>query len=112
MTETSDIRFAVEGGVAFVTLSRPKALNALTLDMVRAYYPRLRAWNEDPAIRAVVISGEIDMLMDDTEVHMKAGDIMVQQGTNHAWVNNSDKVCRMAFVLIDADEPPAWKLGE
>ena len=58
MTETSDIRFAVEGGVAFVTLSRPKALNALTLDMIRAYYPRLKAWNEDPAIRAVVISGE------------------------------------------------------
>ncbi len=58
MTETSDIRFAVEGGVAFVTLSRPKALNALTLEMIRAYYPRLLAWNKDPAIRAVVISGE------------------------------------------------------
>jgi len=58
---------------------------------------------------AFVLEGEIDMLLDDSEVHMKAGDIMVQQGTNHAWVNNSDKVCRMAFVLIDADEPPAWK---
>ncbi len=58
MTETSDIRFAVEGGVAFVTLSRPKALNALTLEMIRAYYPRLKAWAADPAIRAVVISGE------------------------------------------------------
>ena len=61
---------------------------------------------------AFVLEGEIDMLLDDSEVHMKAGDIMVQQGTNHAWVNNSDKVCRIAFVLIDADEPPAWKLGE
>ena len=59
---------------------------------------------------AFVLEGEIDMLLDDSEVHMKTGDIMVQQGTNHAWVNNSDKMCRIAFVLIDADEPPAWKL--
>ncbi len=58
MTETSDIRFAVEGGIAFVTLSRPKALNALTLEMIRAYYARLVPWASDPAIRAVVIEGE------------------------------------------------------
>jgi len=58
---------------------------------------------------AIVLSGEIDMLLDDSEVHMKAGDIMVQQGTNHAWVNNSNEICRIAFVLIDAHEPPAWK---
>ena len=55
--------------------------------------------------------GEIDMLMDDTEVHMKAGDVLVQQGTNHAWVNNGTKPCRIAFILIDAKEPPAWKQG-
>ena len=60
---------------------------------------------------AFILEGEIDMLLDDSDVHMKAGDIMVQQGTNHAWVNNSDAMCRMAFVLIDGDEPPAWKKG-
>lgn len=60
MTETSDIRFAVEGGIAFVTLSRPKALNALTLEMIRAYYAHLVPWAKDPAIRAVVIEGEGD----------------------------------------------------
>ena len=60
---------------------------------------------------AFVMEGEIDMLLDDSEVHMKAGDIMVQQGTNHAWVNNSTEVCRIAFVLIDAVEPHAWKKG-
>ena len=38
---------------------------------------------------AIVLEGEIDMLLDDTEVHVKAGDVLVQQGTNHAWVNNS-----------------------
>ena len=58
---------------------------------------------------ALILSGEIDMLLDDTEVHCKAGDIMVQQGTNHAWVNNSGKPCRICFVLIDSEDPPAWK---
>jgi mannose-6-phosphate isomerase-like protein (cupin superfamily) len=49
----------------------------------------------------IVLEGEIDILFDDTEVHLKAGDIVVQQSTNHAWVNNSDKICRMAFAMID-----------
>lgn len=51
---------------------------------------------------AVVLEGEIDMLLDDSEVHLAAGDVLVQQGTNHAWVNRGSKPCRMAFVLIDA----------
>ena len=60
---------------------------------------------------AIVLDGEIDMLMDDSEVHLKAGDVLIQQGTNHAWVNNSGRVCRIAFVLIDANPPAASKLG-
>jgi quercetin dioxygenase-like cupin family protein len=58
---------------------------------------------------ALVLSGEIDMLLDDSEVHLKAGDVLIQQGTNHAWVNNSQEPCRIAFVLIDADAPPQWR---
>jgi quercetin dioxygenase-like cupin family protein len=54
---------------------------------------------------AVVISGEIDMLLDEGEVHLKAGDAIVQQATNHAWVNRGRENCRIAFVLIDAVEP-------
>jgi mannose-6-phosphate isomerase-like protein (cupin superfamily) len=54
---------------------------------------------------AVVISGEIEMLLDDTEVHLKAGDVLVQRGTNHAWVNRGKQNCRIAFVLIDAEDP-------
>lgn len=54
---------------------------------------------------AVVLTGEIDLLLDDTEVHLQAGDTVVQQGTNHAWVNRSSQTCRVAFVLIDAMEP-------
>jgi mannose-6-phosphate isomerase-like protein (cupin superfamily) len=53
---------------------------------------------------AVVLDGEIDMLLDDSEVHLTAGDVLVQQGTNHAWVNRGSRTCRVAFVLIDAKE--------
>ena len=56
---------------------------------------------------AIVLSGEIDMLLDDGEVHVKAGDILIQRATNHAWVNRSGQPCRIVFVLIDAvDFPP------
>ena len=51
---------------------------------------------------AIVLTGEIDMLLDDDEVHLRAGDVLVQQGTNHAWVNRGDCACSIAFVLIDA----------
>ncbi len=54
---------------------------------------------------AIVMSGEIDMKLDEEEIHLKQGDVLVQQGTNHAWINRSGKPCRIAFVLIDADEP-------
>jgi mannose-6-phosphate isomerase-like protein (cupin superfamily) len=54
---------------------------------------------------AIVTQGEIDMLLDDTEIHLKAGDVLIQQGTNHAWVNRGSEPCRIAFVLIDAREP-------
>ncbi len=54
---------------------------------------------------AVIISGEIDMLLDEGEVHLKAGDVVVQQATNHSWVNRGHEPCRVAFVLIESQEP-------
>ncbi len=54
---------------------------------------------------AIIMSGEIDMLLDDGEVHLKAGDVVVQQATNHAWVNRGKEVCRIAFILMDGKEP-------
>ena len=45
------------------------------------------------------------MLLDESEIHLKAGDVLVQQGTNHAWVNRGKEVCRIAFVLVDALAP-------
>lgn len=50
----------------------------------------------------IVMSGEIEMDMDDSTVKLKAGDVMVQRGTNHAWANRSSAPARVAFVLIDA----------
>ena len=51
---------------------------------------------------AVVMSGEIDMELDDSIVHLKAGDVLVQRGTIHNWVNGGTQPCVIAFVLIDA----------
>ena len=50
----------------------------------------------------IVLSGEIDMLVDEDEVHLTAGDVVIQRGTNHAWANRGNEPCRIAFVLIDA----------
>ena len=52
---------------------------------------------------ALCLSGEMTMYLDDTEVVMRPGDVMVQRGTNHAWVNKSDEYCTMAFILIDGE---------
>jgi quercetin dioxygenase-like cupin family protein len=51
----------------------------------------------------IVLEGEIDMDMDQSTVRLKAGDVMVQRGTNHAWANRGSARARVAFVLIDAE---------
>jgi mannose-6-phosphate isomerase-like protein (cupin superfamily) len=51
---------------------------------------------------AVVLSGEIDMPLDDSVVHLRAGDVLVQQATMHDWVNRGDVPCVIAFVLVPA----------
>ena len=51
---------------------------------------------------AVVMSGAIDMVLDIGTVHLKAGDVLVQRGTIHNWVNNGKEPCVIAFTLIAA----------
>lgn len=51
---------------------------------------------------AIVLKGEIYAVLDEGEALLKAGDVLVQQGTSHAWSNRSDEPCLIAFVLIDA----------
>jgi len=50
----------------------------------------------------VVLSGEIDMELDDTTVHLKAGDVMVQRGTIHNWINRGTAACVLAVILVAA----------
>jgi mannose-6-phosphate isomerase-like protein (cupin superfamily) len=49
----------------------------------------------------IVLEGEITLLVDEGETVVRAGDIVIQRGTNHGWANRSGRNCRVAFVLID-----------
>jgi mannose-6-phosphate isomerase-like protein (cupin superfamily) len=58
-------------------------------------------WHRTDSIDyAVILSGEIDMQMDEGEVHLKAGDFVVQRRTTHNWVNRGTEPCVIAFVVI------------
>jgi quercetin dioxygenase-like cupin family protein len=64
----------------------------------------------------IVLAGEVTLVLDDgSETALHAGDVVVQRGTDHAWVNETDKPARMAFVLVDGrftDELAALLPGE
>ncbi|MEK9965306.1 MAG: cupin domain-containing protein [Rhodospirillaceae bacterium] len=51
---------------------------------------------------AIVLEGEIWAVMEEGETMLRAGDVLVQRGTNHAWSNRSDKNAAVAFVLVGA----------
>lgn len=55
----------------------------------------------------IVIDGEMTLVLDDSEVLLKPGSVVVQRGTNHAWANRSGRPCRMLFVLVDGAYEPA-----
>jgi mannose-6-phosphate isomerase-like protein (cupin superfamily) len=54
----------------------------------------------------IVLSGEITLVLDDSEVTLRAGDIVVQRGTDHAWANRGTEVARVVFVLVDGELSP------
>jgi hypothetical protein len=84
---------------AFASMGRSGA-QALAHDASASRHPMMH--RTQTVDYAIVLSGEIWALMDSGETKMKAGDILVQRGTNHAWSNRSNKPCFVAFVLIDA----------
>lgn len=49
----------------------------------------------------IVLEGEITLLLDDSEVTLRAGDVVVQRGTDHAWANRGDTTAKVVFVLVD-----------
>jgi quercetin dioxygenase-like cupin family protein len=55
----------------------------------------------------IVIEGELTLVLDDAEVLLRPGSVVVQRGTNHAWANRSGRPCRMLFVLVDGCYDPA-----
>lgn len=76
-------------------------------DVKRGHPPRHPAIHRTRSLDyVIVLEGEIDLLLDEGEVRLAAGDVVVQRGTNHAWINRGDAVCRLGMVFIDAEEPP------
>ncbi len=66
-------------------------------------YPRHPGFHKTATIDyAIVLSGEIYAMMDQGEVLLRAGDVLIQRGTNHAWSNRANETAVVAFVLIDA----------
>jgi quercetin dioxygenase-like cupin family protein len=59
----------------------------------------------------ICLFGEVDLDLDDSRVTLRAGDILVQCGTNHAWVNRGDQPARLVFVLLDAVPKREGSLG-
>ena len=78
------------------------ALTAVLAPVVALGLTSCSASAADSIDYAVVMSGEIDMELDDSVVHLKAGDVLVQRGTIHNWVNRGSEPCVIAFILIDA----------
>jgi len=75
-----------------------------TIFRIIEFAPGLAARNHrtDSIDYIVIISGEIDMELDGTVVHLKAGDVMVQRGTIHNWINRGTEPCVLAVILIAA----------
>ena len=103
------------GGTVFRIIEYPPdSVRLATLDPER-FFRGMGAQAADAATRrhpgmhrtdtldyCVVLSGEIWAVLDEDEVLLRAGDCLVQRGTNHAWSNRSDRPCTIAFVLVAA----------
>lgn len=73
---------------------------------VQAHSPHPLMHRTESIDYGVVIEGEMTLVLDDSEVLLKPGSVVVQRGTNHAWANRSGKPCRMLFILIDGSYAP------
>lgn len=58
-----------------------------------------------PLVTGHRADGRSTVLLDDRDVRLKAGDVVVRQATNHAWINRGSATCRLAMVFVDAEEP-------
>ncbi len=74
---------------------------------VQAHSPHPLMHRTESVDYGIVIEGEMTLVLDDSEVLLEVGSVVVQRGTNHAWANRSDKPCRMLFVLVDGAFEPS-----
>ena len=86
-------------------VDRQKAFAAMgadhAMDQSAARHPGMHKTNT--VDYALVLDGEIWAVMDEGETLLKAGDCLIQRGTNHAWSNRTGTPCRVAFILVNAD---------
>jgi mannose-6-phosphate isomerase-like protein (cupin superfamily) len=68
---------------------------------VQAHSPHPLMHRTESIDYGIVIEGELTLVLDDSEVQLRPGSVVVQRGTNHAWANRSGRPCRMLFVLVD-----------
>lgn len=94
--EDPEVLKTLDGKAAFAEMG---AANAIVANARHPFMHRT-----DSVDYAIVLRGEITMLLDESEVHLKAGDVLIQRGTNHAWSNRGEETCLIAFVLVDAVE--------
>ena len=90
--ENAEAAFAEIGDVAALT--------------VKADSPHPLMHRTETVDYGIVIEGEITLVLEDSEVSLRPGSVVVQRGTNHAWANRSGRPCRMLFVLVDGIYDP------
>ena len=88
-----------DGAAAFAAMGAAGAVVA------SARHPYMH--RTDTVDYAVVLQGSIIMLLDNEDVELSAGDVVIQNGTSHAWANRGQVPCLVAFVLVDAPGDPA-----
>ena len=98
--ETDELRALDAGGARalFETIGAPEAS---THGISHQAPPHPLMHRTQSIDYGIVLEGEITLILDRGETVARAGDIVIQRGTNHAWANRSDRNCRIAFILID-----------
>ena len=74
---------------------------------VKAHSPHPLMHRTESVDYGIVVEGEMTLVLDDSEVLLRTGSVVIQRGTNHAWANRSGRPCRMLFVLVDGEFDPA-----
>jgi mannose-6-phosphate isomerase-like protein (cupin superfamily) len=95
----TDAMSKVDQAEAQALFAEVGAVGASTHGGSRARHPHMH--RTETVDYGIVLEGGITLLVDEGEVLVRAGDIVIQRGTNHAWANRSGRSCRIAFILID-----------